>query len=187
MRPLTDDEAIFDATRHWLLQAVIGLNLCPFAKNVYVKNLIRYVIIRACEEPVILADIETEIRHLSATDSTELDTTLLILPDGFHDFDDFNGFLPRAERLLKRTKMTGVLQIASFHPEYRFADSRPDDIENYSNRAPYPILHLLRESSIATGLLAFPDASVIYERNQETLRRLGLEGWNDRMRNQFHP
>lgn len=177
MHSPVDDTTILDATRHWLLRAVIGLNLCPFAKSVYAKNQIRYVVSRAREDPDILDLLETELRYLDAADPAQLDTTLLVIPDAFRDFDDYNSFLPRADRVLKRTRLIGVLQIASFHPQYCFADSAPDDIENYTNRAPYPILHLLRESSIANGLSAFPDAAVIYERNQETLRQLGLNGW----------
>ena len=184
MHSPVDDKTILDATRHWLLRAVIGLNLCPFAKNVYVKNQIRYVVSRACKDPEILDDLETELRYLEAADPAQLDTTLLIIPDALNDFDDYNGFLPRADRILKRMRLTGVLQIASFHPQYCFADSTPEDIENYTNRAPYPILHLLRESSIANGILAFPDAAVIYERNQETLRQLGLNGWETWMGHQ---
>ena len=182
MHSSADDTTILDATRHWLTRAVIGLNLCPFAKSVYVRNQIRFTVTRAREDGDILEVLESELRFLATTDPEHLDTTLLIIPDALEDFDDYNGFLTRAERSLKRTRLTGVLQIASFHPDYQFADSAPEDIENYTNRAPYPILHLLRESSIEHGVSAFPDAAVIYERNQETLRNLGHDGWHAWMR-----
>lgn len=178
MAPFEDDTAIVDKTRHWLSRAVIGLNLCPFAKSVFVKDQVRYMVSRAHHDQDILQDLETELLLLAAADPEQLDTSLLIIPDALHDFDDYNGLLPRAQRVLKRTRLTGVLQIASFHPAYQFADSSPDDIENYTNRSPYPILHLLREDSIARGIQAFPDADIIFERNQETLRRLGHDGWN---------
>jgi len=179
-----DDKTILDATRHWVTRAVIGLNLCPFAKSVYVKDQIRFTLTRAREDQDILEALETELQLLAETAPEQLDTTLLVIPDALRDFDDYNGFLARAERCLKRARLTGVLQIASFHPDYQFADSAPEDIENYTNRAPYPILHLLRESSIEHGVRAFPDAATIYERNQETLRRLGHDGWQAWMRDE---
>ncbi len=173
---------ILAATRHWLARAVIGLNLCPFAKSVYVKEQVRYVISEATTLEDALADLETELRALEAADPQQVDTTLVIYPRAFADFVDYNDALFFAERLVRQLRLDGVLQIASFHPEYRFEGSEADDIENYTNRAPYPILHLLREDSIARAVDAFPDASAIYEKNQETLRRLGHDGWREWMR-----
>ncbi len=173
---------ILAATRHWLARAVIGLNLCPFAKSVYVKEQVRYAISEATTLEDALADLETELRALEAADPQQVDTTLVIYPRAFADFVDYNDALFFAERLVQQLRLDGVLQIASFHPEYRFEGSEADDIENYTNRAPYPILHLLREDSIARAVDAFPDASAIYEKNQETLRRLGHDGWREWMR-----
>jgi hypothetical protein len=170
-------ETILAATRHWLTRAVIGLNLCPFAKSVHVKNQVRYAISEATGMESVLADLEAELETLANTDPERIDTTLLIFPHTLADFLDFNDCLFFSERLLKSMRLEGTLQIASFHPQYQFEGSEPDDIENYTNRAPYPILHLLRESSIERATEAFPDAAEIYERNQETLRRLGHEGW----------
>jgi hypothetical protein len=172
-----DDEAIVAATRHWLVRAVIGLNLCPFAKAVHVKDQIRYVVSAARDVEGMLAALEAELRGLMDADPDCVDTTLLILPHGFADFLEFNDALFFAERLLAQMHLEGELQIASFHPNYQFAQTQPDDIENYTNRAPYPILHLLRESSVERATQAFPDAADIYERNQATLRSLGHEGW----------
>ncbi|TDF66362.1 DUF1415 domain-containing protein [Cupriavidus sp. L7L] len=173
----TSADAVIAATRHWLERAVIGLNLCPFAKSVYVKEQVRYVVSTATEAPDVLDELERELRLLDETDPAEIDTTLLILPHAVADFLDYNDLLYFADRLLGSLGLEGTLQIASFHPQYQFADSEPDDIENYTNRAPYPILHLLREDSIARAAAAFPDAADIYERNQATMRRLGHAGW----------
>lgn len=170
------------ATQAWLARAVIGLNLCPFAKAVHVKDQIRYVASTAADEDGVAADLERELHLLADSDPAVVDTTLIILTQALQDFGDYNDFLGRADRLLKRLRLRGVLQIASFHPDYQFADTEPDDIENCTNRSPYPILHLLREDSVARAVDAYPDPDDIYERNQDTLRRLGWEGWRKLMR-----
>jgi hypothetical protein len=171
------NDTILDATRHWLTRAVIGLNLCPFAKAVYVKNQIRYVISEATDMEGVLMNLETELRTLADADPALIDTTLLIIPHALADFLEYNDCLFFADRMLQQLRLEGMLQIASFHPRYQFQGNGPDDIENYTNRAPYPILHLLREASIERAVDAFPDAADIYERNEETMRRLGPEGW----------
>ncbi|OAJ59653.1 peptidase [Paraburkholderia ginsengiterrae] len=175
--PAESHDAVVDVTRHWLTEAVIGLNLCPFAKAVHVKGQIRYAVSDAEDMEGVLSDLETELQTLVAADPQAVDTTLLILPRALGDFLDYNDCLFFADRMLKQLRLEGVIQIASFHPLYQFEDSEPDDIENYTNRAPYPILHLLREDSIERAVQAFPEAEDIYERNQETLRRIGLAGW----------
>jgi uncharacterized protein len=180
-RPAEDDATILAATRHWLTRAVIGLNLCPFAKSVHVKHQVRYAISRATSFEAALTDLEAELRALEASDPEQVDTTLLIVPDALADFADYNDALLFADQLLRQLRLDGMLQIASFHPRYQFDGSAPDDIENYTNRAPYPILHLLREASIARAVDAVPDAADIYERNQATLRRLGHDGWREWM------
>ncbi|TKC90853.1 DUF1415 domain-containing protein [Trinickia terrae] len=182
--PADSHDTILAATRHWLTRAVIGLNLCPFAKAVHVKNQIRYAISEATDMEGVLTDLEAELGTLANADPEQIDTTLVVFPRTLADFLDFNDSLFFAERLLKQMRLEGILQIASFHPQYQFEGSEPDDIENYTNRAPYPILHLLREASIERAVEAFPDAAEIYERNQETLRRLGHEGWREWMREQ---
>ncbi|SEB22401.1 DUF1415 domain-containing protein [Paraburkholderia sartisoli] len=170
-------ESILSATRHWLTRAVIGLNLCPFAKSVHVKDQIRYAISEATNLEGVLVDLEAELRTLADADPADVDTTLLIIPDALADFLEYNDCLFFADRMLKQMRLEGELQIASFHPRYQFDGTAPDDIENYTNRAPYPVLHLLREASIERAVDAFPDAADIYERNQETMQRLGLDGW----------
>ncbi|HWV17959.1 MAG TPA: DUF1415 domain-containing protein [Rhodocyclaceae bacterium] len=176
MKTETED-AVIAATQQWLERAVIGLNLCPFAKAVHVKQQIRYVVSTAQTPDELLAELATELSRLDATAAAEIDTTLLIAPQMFEDFIDFHFFLEEADVLLKRSGLEGVIQIASFHPKFEFAGSEADDIANYSNRSPYPILHLLREASIDRAVAAFPDAADIYERNIETLEQLGHDGW----------
>ncbi|MFM0338510.1 DUF1415 domain-containing protein [Paraburkholderia fungorum] len=175
-------DAVVVATRHWLTQAVIGLNLCPFAKAVHVKGQIRYAVSDATDMEGVLVDLETELQALVVADPEAVETTLLILPQALGDFLEYNDCLFFANRMIKQLRLEGVVQIASFHPHYQFEGSEPDDIENYTNRAPYPILHLLRENSIERAVVAFPEAEDIFERNQETLRRVGLAGWNELMK-----
>jgi hypothetical protein len=170
-------DEIIATTRKWLERAVIGLNLCPFAKSVHVKGQIRYVVSAARTEEALLDDLERELKFLTEAAPAEVDTTLLITPGVLTDFDDFVSFLDLVEVVLRTQGLAGILQVASFHPDYVFADAEPDDIANHTNRAPYPTLHLLREASLERATAAFPDAADIYERNIETLRQLGLDGW----------
>ncbi len=164
-------------TRDWIEKAVIGLNLCPFAKTVYVNDRIRYCVSEAQSEDALLADLSRELRALHGADPQTCETALLIHPRALTDFLEYNDFLGAAEATVEALGLTGELQIASFHPRYQFAGSGPDDIENYTNRSPYPMLHLLRESSVERAAAATPDVAAIPARNMETLRRLGFEGW----------
>jgi hypothetical protein len=166
-----------DDTRHWLEHAVIGLNLCPFAKAVHVKEQIRWVESAAENPEQLLEDLVRELQLLAAADPAKMETTLLIHPRVLTDFLDYNDFLDVADAAVESLGLAGVLQVASFHPDYQFAGTSPDDAENLSNRSPHPTLHLLREDSIDAAVAAFPEAESIYERNIETLRRLGVEGW----------
>lgn len=175
--PSVEDEEIIAATRVWLERAVIGLNLCPFARAVHLKKQIRYALSAAQTPEDLLADLVAELRLLQAADPSEIDTTLLVHPHVLADFLDYNDFLELADAAVADEGLEGEIQVASLHPHYQFAGTRPEDIENYSNRSPYPTLHLLREASIARAVEAFPEASRIYERNIDTLRRLGHEGW----------
>jgi len=172
-----EPEEIVAATRHWLEKAVIGLNLCPFAKPVHARDQIRFVVSEAETPEALLADFIDELRILAAAEPEEIETTLLIHPGVLNDFLDYNDFLGVAEDAVADLGLEGVLQVASFHPDYQFAGTEPDDITNYTNRSPYPTLHLLREASVERAVAAVQDASEIYERNMETLRRLGVEGW----------
>jgi hypothetical protein len=166
-------------TRKWLERAVIGLNLCPFAKAVHVKGQVHYVVSTSDSRSELLALLKHELRTLQQTAPTERDTTLLILPLAMWDFLAFSHFLPDADRVLRKLGLEGELQIASFHPRFQFAGTEPDDITNYTNRAPYPTLHLLREASIAKAVAAFPDAESIFEKNMQTLEQLGHAGWRE--------
>ena len=171
------EETIIAATRNWLVRAVIGLNLCPFARAVYAGERIRYVVSAARTPAAFLETLAEELQALAAADEAVTETTLLMHPWVLGDFLDYNDFLGLAERLVKDLGLEGVLQVASFHPQYQFAGTEPDDVSNCSNRAPYPTLHLLRESGIERAVAAHPDTGQIYKKNIETLRRLGREGW----------
>jgi len=171
------DEDVIAAMRQWIEKAVIGLNLCPFAKAVYVKNQVRYVVSHAPHLDGLLEDLDRELDFLATADPDEIDTTLLIQPTLLPDFLDFNDFMQLAEAAVDEHGLEGVIQIASFHPQFQFEGTAPDDIGNFTNRAPFPTLHLLREASIARAVAAFPEAETIYERNIETLQGLGIEGW----------
>lgn len=172
------DAEVITHTRTWLERAVIGLNLCPFAKSVHVKAQVRYAVSPAQTDSALLDDLEHELRRLVETPPAEIDTTLLIAPHALEDFDDFMRFVDLAEVVLRTHGLEGILQIASFHPDYMFSEADPDDIANCTNRAPYPILHLLREESLSRATSAFPDAADIYERNIETMQQLGWDGWH---------
>ena len=170
-------QTAIDDTRVWLERAVIGLNLCPFAKSVHVKGQIHYVVSRAQTAQELLKDLVFELKELLTTAASVRDTTLLIAPDCLADFLDFNDFLAEADQALQDLELEGILQIANLHPNYQFAGTQADDITNYTNRAPYPTLHLLREESIDRAVDAFPEAETIFERNIETMERLGAAGW----------
>jgi len=174
---MTIEAQVVADTQAWLDKAVIGLNLCPFAKAVVAKQQVRMVVCMDSEPEQVLQMLQQEMQLLVDTDAAVLDTTLLIAPNLLPDFLDFNEFLFDCDSVLVSMELEGVLQIADFHPRYQFAGTQPDDISNFTNRAPYPTLHLLREESIDKAVAAFPDASLIYERNVEVLEALGREGW----------
>jgi len=171
------DEVVLAATRHWLESAVIGLNLCPFAKAVYVKNQVRLVVSRARHADDLLEELDRELDLLVATPADEIDTTLLIHATLFDDFLDFNDFLEVADGVVEEHTLEGVIQLASFHPKFQFDGTEPDDISNYTNRAPFAMLHLLREDSVERAVAAFPEAEAIFEENIKTLEKLGHAGW----------
>ena len=163
--------------RRWLERAVIGLNLCPFAKAVHAKGQIHWAVYMPDDADALMDALLFEAAQLIAHDAGTRDTTLLVAPRALPDFLDFNDFATRAERRMRRAGHEGVLQLATFHPRFEFAGQDPDDISHFTNRAPYPTLHLLREDSVSRAVDAFPQAEAIYERNIETLERLGAEGW----------
>ena len=164
-------------TTRWVERAVIGLNLCPFAKAVHVKGQIRYAVCLTVSPEDLLTELKRELQILVVSDPNVTDTTLLIHPNVFSEFLDYNDFLEVANATITGLKLDGVIQIASFHPQYQFSDTEPDDITNFTNRSPYPTLHLLREESVTRAVAAFPEASVIFEKNIETMTALGRAGW----------
>ena len=164
-------------TRAWVRRAVIGLNLCPFARAVDAKDQVRYVFSDATDAETLLATLCVELQRLADTDPASIDTTMVIHPRVFTDFEDFNDFLELADLAVEDMNLDGILQVASFHPRFQFADTEADDITNATNRSPYPTLHLLREESVDRAVAAFPEAEAIFERNMETLEKLGPQGW----------
>ena len=175
--PADTDRIAIEDTQAWLTRAVVGLNLCPFAKAVMAKGQVRYVVTEFTEPEQVLKLLQSEMQTLVDADPDTLDTTLLIAPYLLPDFLDFNEFLFDCEAVLQAMDLEGVLQIADFHPNYQFAGTAPDDVENRTNQSPYPTLHLLREDSVTRAVQAFPDAALIYERNTALLREMGVAGW----------
>ena len=174
-----DDATVVQDTVRWLERAVIGLNLCPFAKGVHTKGQIHYVVSHATDAGALLEDLQRELEALAEASPAKRDTTLLMAPQALPDFLDFNDFLELADELVEAMDLAGILQVAPFHPRFQFADTAEDDVGNCTNRAPYPTLHLLREESIDSAVEAFPEAEEIFERNIEVLERLGAQGWAD--------
>ena len=174
-----DAGAIDAGVRRWLERAVIGLNLCPFAKAVYVKQQVRIVVSDASTERALLEQLGEELALLRDTPADAIDTTLLVHPQVLGDFLDYNDFLDDADALVEALALDGVLQVASFHPQYQFAGTAPDDAENLTNRAPWPILHLLREASVDRAVAAYADPDAIIGRNIATARELGFAGWDN--------
>lgn len=175
--PDLDDAAIIAEVRCWLERAVIGLGLCPFAAAPYAAKRVRFRVSHATCDEELLADLEDELRALHAVSAGQCETVLLIHPWALRAFEEFNEFLNAADACVEQLGYEGVLQVASFHPDYQFEGSRPEDIENATNRSPHPILHLLREDSIERAVQAFGDPDRIYQRNIERLQALGVEGW----------
>lgn len=175
--PMNRPKQVVDDTLAWLERAVIGLNLCPFAKSVHVKGQVHYAVSNATDTTSLLDDLIFELKSLAELDERARDTTLLIVPCCLSDFLDFNDFLAQADQALVDLELDGVLQIASLHPRYQFAGTTQDDITNFTNRSPYPTLHLLREASIDRAVDAFPEPESIFEVNMQTMKRLGAPGW----------
>jgi uncharacterized protein len=175
--PSTEHERAIAQTRAWIEHAVIGLNLCPFAKAVHAKGQIRYVVSDDTDPEDLLNTLCAELQHLADADPAEVDTTLIIHPRVLTDFIDYNDFLELADQAVEDMGLEGVLQVASFHPQYQFEGTAPEDVSNASNRSPYPTLHLLREDSVDRAVDAFPEAERIYETNIRTLEDLGAQGW----------
>jgi hypothetical protein len=166
-------ESIIYVVRRWVEDLVVGLNLCPFAGREMVRNRVRFVVTEATTEEQLLAALESELALLD--DDPAVETTLLIHPDVLQDFFVYNQFLDTAERLLVQTELEGVYQIASFHPDYQFAGTAAGDAENFTNRSPYPLLHILREASLEQSIAAYPDVEQIPARNIEQMKSLGRE------------
>ena len=167
------DDLVIAATTAWLEKVVIGLNLCPFAKSVHVKKQIRFFVSAAIQRHVLVCDLKRELLFLSDADPNRIESTLLIHPDVLNDFTEYNDFLAVCDLAILELELVGIVQVASFHPHYQFDGTKLEDVTNYTNRSPFPTLHLLREESVARAVESFPDAAAIYQKNIETLKNLG--------------
>lgn len=179
MSKQTNEEQI-RVVRQWVEDVVVELNLCPFAKRELIADRVRFVVTDATSEDELLETLAFELEFLGSTPSIE--TTLVIHPHVLGDFSLYNQFLDNADRLLVALKLEGVFQVASFHPDYQFADTKADDAENYTNRSPYPVLHLLREESLERVIASTPDIDQIPKRNIETMNRVGTESLRSMLR-----
>ena len=158
-------------------KSVIGLDLCPFAESPYRSDRVRFHVSGQRTAAGLLDELGAELTRLAQADPLQCETTLLIHPWVLTDFIEYNDFLEVCDATVANLGLEGELQVASFHPQYQFEGSQPDDIENYTNRSPYPILHLLREASVERAVAAVGDTDEIYLRNMRTLRALGHAGW----------
>lgn len=182
-----DRTIVVERTRGWIERIVVGLNLCPFARRVFEGNLIRYVVTDVDDAVDLLEVLADELRILATTPITTVETTLLIHPQALSDFNRYNDFVGDAQRLLAQLRLVGTVQLAEFHPQYRFAGTEPGDLQNHTNRSPYPMLHLLREASISAIAASAEELADIPRRNIETLRRLGAEKLQSKMREATGP
>ena len=171
---MKSSEAVLDITKRWLETFVIGLNLCPFARHPYRADKIRYVVVRGENKEQIVECLLVEIKEMLEVSPADIETTLLILPDALSEFDNYLTFLDMLEEIVVEIEVDGTIQVASFHPQYQFQDTEPDDVENYTNRSPFPMFHLLREASIERAIEAFPEVGDIPEKNIETMNNLGI-------------
>ncbi len=173
LRMEPSDEKVVSATIAWLERFVIGLNLCPFARAIHVKNQIRYVVSHAQKSSLLLEDLRQELIAFAGSSAEEIDSVLLIHPHALNDFANYSGFLELCNLLIAELDLEGVVQIASFHPDYQFAETEAEDVTNYTNRSPYPMLHLLRESSVTRALESFPNSENIVNRNISLMKAMG--------------
>ena len=174
---LGNDDPVIVATREWVERAVIGLGLCPFAQAPHRDGRIRFVHTRVTTQSALADLLADELERLSQSSRDEIETTLIVHPGVLGDFLDYNDFLDVADAIVVEMELDGVIQVASFHPQYQFEETAPHDITNYTNRSPYPTLHLLREESVDEAVAMHPDTESIPTRNIATMKRLGLDGW----------
>ena len=168
-------DSVIRKTREWVNGFVIRLNLCPFAKKVFDEERIRYVVLESSEIKDLTKKLLDELYFLSKTEAEKIETTLIIFPNLLTDFESFNEYLAVADEILLEMSLIGDIQIASFHPQYQFAGTTKDAAENYTNRSPYPMLHLLREVSIENALKKVPKPENIPMENIKKMNEIGLE------------
>ncbi len=170
---MKDKVQVIETTKRWLESFVIGLNLCPFAKHPFRNNKIRYVVFEDSDLEKLTETLLIEANELVATTPSVLETTLIILPESLEKFEEYLDYLNMADFIFEEVDLDGVIQIASFHPDYQFDETEITDVENYTNRSPYPMFHLLREDSVTRALEAYPEVGDIPENNIDTMNKLG--------------
>ena len=171
---MKDKQQIIDTTKLWLDRFVIGLNLCPFAKHPFRNDKIRYIVFEGSDLEKLTETWLKEANALVETTPSVLETTLIILPEVLDEFEAYLDFVEMSEFILEEVDLDGVIQIASFHPDYQFDETEPTDVENYTNRSPFPMLHLLREESVNRAIEAYPEIGDIPDNNIDTMNKLGL-------------
>lgn len=170
--PVSDPAA---ETLCWVRTVVIGLGLCPFAARVVENGQLSIRISDADSPEALLQHLLDELQQLEQVPAEETDTVLLVHPGVLQDFDDYNEFLGLVDLLLEQEGFEGVFQVASFHPDYRFGGVSADDVSNYTNRSPYPMLHIIREHSLEQAIASFPDVDAVPQKNIETMQKLGAD------------
>lgn len=178
------DARVLRRTQAWIEHVVLGLSLCPYAKQPWQQDRVRLQLTQARDADALLARLADELRFLADADPAEVETTLLIAPHMLASFEDFLDFMDLAEACVEALDLEGEIQVASFHPDFQFGDAPADDAAHATNRSPYPTLHLIREASIEAAVAAHPDPDRIWQRNLEVMRQLGPDGW-DALRARF--
>lgn len=173
-----DNSQVIKTVQNWVEEFIIGYNICPFAKKVFVTLRIKYILNTSTNDEQILQAFLKELQWLSTTDSKEIDTTLFILTNAFLDFEHYLNFIHIIEVMIEQLDYEGVFQVATFHPNYQFEGTQPTDAENFTNRAPFPIIHILREESVEKAIENYPNPEAIPERNIDLMNKMGAEKLN---------
>jgi len=169
------EQKIIFETKQWIEKIIIAHNFCPFAKKPFIQDTIRYKVCNATSSEIVVDDLVDELLYLHEASPTEVETSLLIVPYTLTEFEDYNQFLDVVDSALEELDLIDIIQVASFHPEYCFADLDPDDVRNYTNRSIYPMFHLIRENSVEHARATHPDVEAIPDKNMDLLLEIGLD------------
>ena len=170
------EKEIIQTVKNWIANFIIQYNLCPFAKKPFVQNKISYIVYEGEDLEELATILQQTFTDLQTISRSSLETTIIILPNLLQNFNDYLAFLEVANRLIFALRLEGIIQIASFHPNYQFAGTNKEDVTNYTNRSPFPLIHLLREDSVTEAVTHYEDIEEIPERNMELMRQLRKDG-----------